>query len=256
MPVAQLADWIAETPESIAARLSGAQAAQKQTRVTLGVMALIAMMMLTASYNAYLSFDSRWAFDESRKPIVKDDPEKKMSDVLAEQALKDWAASLDVTISFLSIRVSVDEAPVLGTAAGAGRSLWRLQLGRREKYTIGFLLGDTESSLAGAYRFSNTQRWLIFHSSMSNSFYMTFDASLSRVESLTGPKLMSGRKSLRRSHLICSALDCASRFFFWFPAAASAAVIIVDRLAYFMPDPFERSGEGSGTAAPLFWVSL
>ena len=56
----QLDDWIAETPESIAARLRGAQEAQGQTRFTLGLMTLVSMMMLILSYNAYLSFDSRW----------------------------------------------------------------------------------------------------------------------------------------------------------------------------------------------------
>jgi hypothetical protein len=254
MPIAQLADWTAETPESITARLSGAQAAQKQTRVTLGVMALISMMMLIASYNAYLSFDSKWALEQSKKEAPPDP--KPISYVLTEQALKDWATSLDVTISFLGIRVSVDEAPVLGTASLAVLSVWLLLLARRENYTVGFLLRDTDSSMAGADRFSNTQRWLIFHSIMSNSFYMTFDASLSRVESLTGPKLMNGQKSPRRNRLVCRALDFASRFFFWFPAAACAAVIVVDRFAYFMPDPFERSGVSSGTEAPLFWVSL
>jgi hypothetical protein len=255
LPVAQFADWIAETPESITARLSGAQAAQKQTRVTLGIMALISMMMLIASYNAYLSFDSAWALEQSRNWVPPGDP-KPVSYVLTEQALKDWAASLDVTISFLGIRVSVDEAPVLGTASLAVLSLWLVLLARRENYTIGFLLRDTDSSMPSADRFSNTQRWLVFHSIMSNSFYMTFDSSLSRVETLTGPKLMTATKSERKSRVFCSTLDIASRFFFWFPAAASAAVIIVDRCAYFWPDPFEREAAISGAAAPLFWVSL
>lgn len=66
--ISQLADWIAETPESIGARLAGAQAAQKQTRVTLGVMALISLMMLIVTYNAYLSFDSRWALELRDEP--------------------------------------------------------------------------------------------------------------------------------------------------------------------------------------------
>ena len=42
----QLEDWIAETRESIVARLDGAREAQRQTRFTLGMMALISMMML------------------------------------------------------------------------------------------------------------------------------------------------------------------------------------------------------------------
>src|SRR5687768_5960246 len=58
----RLEDWTAETPESINARLEGARAVQGQTRVTLGTMTVISMMMLIVTYNAYLSFDSGWAF--------------------------------------------------------------------------------------------------------------------------------------------------------------------------------------------------
>jgi len=55
---ARIEDWAAETPESVSARLEGAKAIQTQTRLTLGTMTVIAMMMLIVSYNAYLSFDS------------------------------------------------------------------------------------------------------------------------------------------------------------------------------------------------------
>ena len=44
-----LDDWIAETAESITARLEGAKEAQRQTRFTLGMMSVISMMMLILS---------------------------------------------------------------------------------------------------------------------------------------------------------------------------------------------------------------
>jgi hypothetical protein len=252
--IAQLADWVAETPESMSARLAGAQAAQKQTRVTLGVMALISLMMLIVTYNAYLSFDRQWALelrDESARS------EKTMSDVLAEQALKDWASSLDVTISLVGIRVSVDEAPVLGTASLAVFSLWLLLLARRENYAIGFLLRDATQSLAAATKPSADQRWLILHSLMANSLFMPFDSSISRVDSLNAQKShVANARSQGQGRLLGIALDFATRFFFWFPAAACAAVICVDRLSYFQPDPFARGSGTSGVDAPLFWVSL
>ena len=56
----RLEDWVTETPESISARLEGAKASQAQIRFTMGVMAIISMMMLIASYNAYLSYDYNW----------------------------------------------------------------------------------------------------------------------------------------------------------------------------------------------------
>ena len=70
-----LDDWIAETAESITARLEGAKEAQRQTRFTLGMMSVISMMMLILSYNAYLSFDSSWVlartdwFRSSERPV-------------------------------------------------------------------------------------------------------------------------------------------------------------------------------------------
>ena len=68
--VRKLDDWIAETPESIAARLDGAREAQKQTRFTLVMMAIISMVMLILSYNAYLSFDSDWILDRTKEGIA------------------------------------------------------------------------------------------------------------------------------------------------------------------------------------------
>ncbi|MET0166145.1 MAG: hypothetical protein ABW318_14220 [Vicinamibacterales bacterium] len=53
--IGHLDDWVAETPESIAARLDSARSAQGQARRTMGIMSIISMMMLIASYNAYLA---------------------------------------------------------------------------------------------------------------------------------------------------------------------------------------------------------
>ena len=138
-----LSDWVAETPESIAARLEGAREAQRQTRFTLGIMALISMMMLILSYNAYLSFDSRWTLSRRNEAIVALDKAEKVADVLTIQALLDWAASRNATIELLGIQVSVDDAPVLGTSSLFVVSLWLLLVTRRENHTVGTLLRDT-----------------------------------------------------------------------------------------------------------------
>src|SRR5712691_8074692 len=120
-----VADWVAETPESIAARLEGAKASQAQIRFTMGVMAIISMMMLIAAYNAYLSYDYGWILDANKRQTDAEllHPEKvstseeknripasvEVAKVLDEQALKDWAASRIVQISPLGIRVSIDD---------------------------------------------------------------------------------------------------------------------------------------------------
>ena len=140
--IRRLNDWVVETPESIAARLEGAKASQSQIRLTIGVMAVISMMMLIASYNAYLSYDYGWTLDVVDRQLPT---EKTVASVLTEQALKDWASSRIVQISLLGIRVSVDDAAVLGTLVLLVLSLWLLLLARRENHTIGFLLRDTDT---------------------------------------------------------------------------------------------------------------
>jgi hypothetical protein len=176
----QLDDWIAETPESIAARLDGAREAQKQTQFTLALMALISMVMLILSYNAYLSFDSDWILARMKEGIAPVDSATTAADILTHQALEDWAASRNATIgtpghSCLWMTPRFWEQP---------RSLFFLSgsllVTRRENHTVGSLPRDTDTSLGdeeratGSVRLSvpgardwglNSQRWLIYHPS-------------------------------------------------------------------------------------------
>ena len=182
-------DWISETPESIKARLAGARAIQDQLRFVLGVMAIISIMILIASYNAYLSFDYAWALDEAAHIFPA---ERKTSDILTEQALRAWADSRSVLISLVGIRVNVDDAPVLGTLSLFVASLWLLLLARRENKTIGLLLQDTDSTVVSdqnqkQIRRYGEERWLIFHTIVSNSVFMNLDRSLTRIRSLRVP---------------------------------------------------------------------
>src|SRR6185503_5006235 len=140
-----LDDWIAETAESITARLEGAKEAQRQTRFTLGMMSVISMMMLILSYNAYLSFDSSWVLARTAGSVVQNGQATTVADVLTQQALLDWAASRNAMIELLGIRVSVDDAPVLGTISLFVFSLWLLLVTRRENHTVGSLLRDTDT---------------------------------------------------------------------------------------------------------------
>ena len=229
-----LKDWAAETQESIAARLEGVKAAQAQTRLTLGTMAVISVMMVIASYNAYLSYDYDWIVKRNclksivgnklppteKRPLTQEEQEKERElanlgnegeselfkkvrgrvDVLTEHSMKEWASSRTVMISLLGIRVSVDDAPVLGTAVLFILSLWLFLVARRENHTTGFLLRDTDSPRPEGNRgppgdgsaegepgsYSNGERWLIYHTIISNSLFVTFDR-MPNVDKLPGP---------------------------------------------------------------------
>ena len=267
----QLADWIAETPESIAARLDGAREAQKQTRFTLGMMAIISMVMLILSYNAYLSFDSDWILDRTKEGIAPADSASTAADILTHQALEDWAASRNATIELLGIHVSVDDAPVLGTTSLSIFSLWLLLVTRRENHTVGSLLRDTDTSLGDEERvpgsgrlgvpgardlYSNSQRWLIYHTIVANNLFVTFDRSATRIKSLrvSSPRLTRSAQGTKGA-LNRLALSFSRDFFFWFPVVASAIVFYLDRRSYFQPDPFEPESLPPGTEAPFFLVS-
>jgi hypothetical protein len=244
-----VADWTAETSESITARLNGANASQSQTRITLGVMVVVSLMMLITSYNAYFSYDYNWLVSEKNLPI----DEKNPAGVLRVQALKDFAAARIVQVSLLGIRVSVDDAPVLGTSMLLVLSFWLLLVSRRENYTIGFLLRDTDSSRPGRAAnvseneaqtsitsYTDEQRWRIFHSILANSVLLTLNHSLSRFQSLhqRGFIVQSARTPFAEQ-LNRLSFTIVRSFFFAFPVVTSFAVFCVDRYSYFIPDPFE-----------------
>lgn len=266
--IRRLNDWVAETPESIAARLEGAKASQSQIRLTIGVMAVISMMMLIASYNAYLSYDYGWTLDVVDRQLPT---EKTVASVLTEQALKDWASSRIVQISLLGIRVSVDDAAVLGTLVLLVLSLWLLLLARRENHTIGFLLRDTDTPHPTGNRQASTtrttqnrpnmnfggERWLIFHTIISNSIFVTCDPSLSTIQSLNGRNPSKATSIGRfKGWLNKAGLGLVRSFFFFFPMIASLTVFSLDRLSYFLRDPFLPEGAAEGTNRPFYWVSL
>jgi hypothetical protein len=284
--VDNVADWVAETPESIAARLEGAKAAQAQIRLTMGVMAIISMMMLIAAYNAYFSYDYDWILGSTERQLAAErlqaerlsGPEAKdrkpasenVAATLTEQALKDWAESRMVQISLLGIRVSIDDVAVLGSACLFVLSLWLVLVARRENHTIGLLLQDTDtprpsdsrdSSLVESRSQVNSsgRRWLIFHTIISNSLFVTVDHSLSTVHSLSNLKPMkAGATGAISAWLHRAGFGIVRNFFFLFPVLASFAVFCVDRRSYFIQDPFDPNfaTPASSGLGPFFWESM
>jgi hypothetical protein len=271
-------DCAAETPESITARLEGAKTSQTQIRLTLGMMAIISTMMLIASYNAYLSYDYHWIVESSRRQMElsqqgADKPNsvdangpksaaERVSQVLTEQALRDWAASRTVLISLIGIRVSVDDAPVLGSTVLCLLSLWLLLGARRENHTIDSLLRDTDTPASRTNRdrsvvqlpsrrimFSAGERRRIFHTIISNNLFFTF-------QSFDDQNLSNAGVATRfKRRLKTVALKVLRNFFFLFPVLASLAVFGLDRWSYFIPDPFDPNFASPGIG-PFFWRSM
>lgn len=250
-------DWTRETSKSVDTRLAGAKQVQDRIRFVLGVMAVISMMIFIASYNAYMSFDYAWAVEAAQDPGRVFRSEKTAPDVLAEQALRSWADSRNVTISLVGIRVNVDDAPVLGTLSLLVAGIWLLLLVRRENRTISFLLRDTDSTFRSAENADTLkqhaeERWRIFHSIISNSIFMNLDRSLTRIKSLRQP--IPSRFGGPVSRLQEKASRGFGGFFFLLPPLACLVMFVFDRWSYFRPSPFRPEAAVPGLGS-FFWPS-
>ena len=105
--------------------------------------------------------------------------------------------------------------------------------------------------------YSNGQRWLIFHTIAANNLFVTFDRSMSRIQSLRGAnRLLSAEVKGTKGITSRLGLAFSRDFFFWFPVAASAFVFYLDRRSYFQPDPFAPGAAIPGISAPLFFESM
>ena len=262
-------DWVAESPGSISARLSSANASQGQTRATLGWMAIISAMMLIACYNAYLSYDYHYFLKVAEERDLSDKAgTHSIPNALLEQSAKDWATSRTIQIGLIGIRVSVDDAAVLGTAVLSLQSFWLVLVTRRENHTIGFLLRDTDASvqelsvdaISGEVhprrKEINDQRWLIFHAISANAVFETPNGSLMSVYSLMGANPLQAPDTGFRGRASKYGFRVLRSFFFVFPVFTSLLVFSMDRVSYFMRDPFDIKTSGMGFDDPFFWPSL
>lgn len=251
-----------EVPETIAARLDGAKTAQANIRFTLGMMAVISTMILIASYNAYLSYDYSWILKADHKFQQSQDfnPPK----ILQEQALRDWASSRTIFISLLGIRVSVDDAAILGTAVLFILSMWLLLWARREHYTTSRILRDTlrdntrpppgTQPMSRSTAYTDQERWLIFHTINSNGIFFAITPSFSSVRSLTGPLPAADTTFKRTVNRI--GLPLLRNFFFLFPVITALIVIVIDHFSFAIADPFDPHYGIPGDDPRTFWKSI
>jgi hypothetical protein len=286
----------AETHKSITARLEGAKASQAQIRFTLGMMAVISMMMLIASYNAYFSYDYHWIIGEElckngsffggckcgEPPRKDEDPQpaspspspspplsrsEEVSKTLRDQALKDWASSRIVLISLLGIRVSVDDSAVLGTSVLLILSAWLLLWARRENHTIGRLLRDTHK-----LRRNGNQDPSVTQSKSQSNLYSSRERWLVFHTINSNSIFITVYPSLRSIDSLEGEIKAASagfkgwlnnvmfgllrNFFSLFPVVAALIVFVIDRRSYFIPDPFSPYFQCPGVNETFFWWSM
>jgi hypothetical protein len=124
---------------------------------------------------------------------------------------------------------------------------------------------DTEQTDADDSRFqrpvpgpsySSGQRWLIFHSIVSNSLFITCDRSLAPVESLSAKRPSQTNAGGFKTWWSAQAFAFLSRFFFDFPVFVSTVVFALDRWSYFEPDAFAVNAQTPGAGSAFFWFSM
>ena len=132
-------------------------------------------------------------------------------------------------------------------------SIWLFLVARRENHTTGFLLRDTDvrdtglgSGRGTEVSHTDRKRWLIYHTIISNSLFVTFDHLLN-VGSLAGPNSLEAAASgEKRSRLSRWGLTIAREFFFLFPVVVALTVFGLDWWSYYIPDPFVPNCKPSG----------
>ncbi len=109
--------------------IEATRSAQERTRRSFFASTVISLVIITAGWNAYLSFYREFAF---AFPTLEGG---EGTQTLQKEMLTEWVRSRMINITILGIRVGVDDAPTLGSiAVHRGRNMALLLHTAREPY--------------------------------------------------------------------------------------------------------------------------
>jgi len=225
-------------------------------------MNVVCSALLIASYNAYLSFGREFALEQVAankddlvpppigKARTEELPTRKFendrgNDILTEHEIKAWSERRSISNTLLGIRLSIDDAPVIGSATLFIISIWFLLSIRREYYTIYFLLKDTRQldPRSPDPKQLSTQ-WHIYHGIISESvFSLYWKRILPEWRGISAPVGIQKKGDdeddvFSRIHSAFATSFVA--LIFWLPVVTSVFVIVLDRISYYERSPFRR----------------
>lgn len=193
-------------------RLTASQSAQQRSRFVLLVSTIVSSMILIASWNAYFSWDQRFALlaGWSTNPVTEEAERK---------SLDTWIESQMVSLPVFGIRISSADTAVLGSISLMVICVWFFFSIRRENHTIGVLLMDTQ-------REPSYIRSLVFHGVVSYLVLTTVSLVDTPVRSLkgTGPRAVGGPAFFVRPVV---------KGLFFLPSASIFIIIALDILSVF-----------------------
>jgi len=148
---------------NIQARLDLIKSAQRRSSYSYLAMVIISAAFLIVLYNAYLSWDRTFAFNENFKGSV-------VTKVLQRNMLNNWTSNQVVSIDLLGIRIGVADFTVLGGAGLMIISMWFLLNIKRENFAIGTFLIETKDEPKSKREivFNYISSNLIFSNSINN----------------------------------------------------------------------------------------
>jgi hypothetical protein len=257
-----------ESVESITIRLDGAMAAQKRIRLVLIVMGVTCAALIIASYNAYLSFDREFTLREvASRPCdlekreadgtgfvkipAREFKKEKGSDILTEQAIKNWSDSQNISSSLLGIKVSIDDAPVLGSATLFVISIWFLLSVRLGYYTIFFLLKDTQQlDPTRPDPIQLRMQWRVYQGIISSTVFSRYwkrflpvwdglNATTGLEQQIKEIKEKSNEDDFS-AKIQSMFLNSIVGFIYWLPVITMAFIIVLDLISYYQRSPFDK----------------
>jgi hypothetical protein len=206
--------------KTIQIRLDATKEAQIRTRIVFFTSIVVSLTMITAGWNAYLSWYRSVAFDLG---VLSPSEGTK---TLQAEILKEWVHNRMINVSLLGIRVGVDDAPQLGALTLLIVSIWSFFTTRRENYTIGYLLRETCHD-------DRDTRWMIFHGVISYSVFTNISNVDQPISSIRGPAPRDNAVDFAR---------VAYRALYFLPCIAIAMLLMLDVLSVFiLASPFRTS---------------
>jgi hypothetical protein len=212
-------------------RLEAARTAQERSRLAFFATTIIAFAMLTAAWNAYLSFNRTYARDNPDL-VPGGDPAAANNRLgtreLQREILKQWVSSRMIDVSLLGIRVDVDDAPTVGAVAMFVALIWFYFSIRRENFVIGFLCYDYKGP-----EHSADVKWRIYHGINSFSVFTNVRHSDNPFETIS--KIPPNKQSRLLRPIPTTLL--------FLPIIAVASILILDVISLFMMSPFRPDEE-------------
>lgn len=226
-PISELSN---EALETLKIRIEGAREAIKRSRFSFLVSTIAALSILITLWNAYVSWDRRFAF----QPL----PNSPATRALVLRTLEQWADSQVITVPSLGIHIGVSDLAILGTVALLVCSIWLFFCMRRHNHGSGRLLLETQNDA------QIERRRLIYHGLTSYLVFTTISDDHSAINSLAQQPSLGTARSAKVNPISSKLLRWSTVILFMLPAIASSAIVCFDVLScYVLYGPFVAGNE-------------